>query len=291
MGSVLSMSTNFPHEVSEKIFNMVKGKSSLAKMCQQEPIAFTGTDVFTFNFDSEISVVAESGAKANGGLTVTPVTIAPVKIEYGARVTDEYLRASDEKKMEIMQAFIDGFARKAARGFDIMAMHGYNPKSGTASAVIGNNHLDYASQEVVNAAGDLDVAIPSALTALGDTEVNGVIMSRVAANYLSTLTANNAPLYPELKWGGQPETLNGLPCDINTSVSKNSKVTGYIGDWNYFKWGYASDIELKVIEYGDPDNAGSDLAGHNQVYLRGEAYIGWGILSDDAFARIVTSAL
>ena len=293
MASVLSMGTDFPAEVSSKIFNLVRGKSSLAKMAPEEPIAFTGTDVFTFNYDNEVSVVGENAAKENGGLTVEPVTIKPVKIEYGARVSDEFMHASDEKKLEIMQAFIEGFARKAARGLDIMAMHGYNPKAGTASKVIGNNHLDYKSQEVVQAQGNLDLAIPTALTQLGDFEVSGVVMSRVAANTLASLTADNAPLYPELKWGGQPETLNGLRCDVNTTVSKNAKVAGYVGDWEAFRWGYARDIEIKVIEYGNPDNDANagDLAGHNQVYLRGEAYIGWGILSDEAFARIVTEAL
>jgi HK97 family phage major capsid protein len=287
------MGTDFPAEVSSKIFNLVRGKSSLAKMAPEEPIAFTGTDVFTFNYDNEVSVVGENAAKENGGLTVEPVTIKPVKIEYGARVSDEFMHASDEKKLEIMQAFIEGFARKAARGLDIMAMHGYNPKAGTASQVIGNNHLDYKSQEVVQAQGNLDLAIPTALTQLGDFEVSGVVMSRVAANTLASLTADNAPLYPELKWGGQPETLNGLRCDVNTTVSKNAKVAGYVGDWEAFRWGYARDIEIKVIEYGNPDNDANagDLAGHNQVYLRGEAYIGWGILSDEAFARIVTEAL
>ena len=293
MASVLSMGTDFPAEVSSKIFNLVRGKSSLAKMAPEEPIAFTGTDVFTFNYDNEVSVVGENAAKENGGLTVAPVTIKPVKIEYGARVSDEFMHASDEKKLEIMQAFIEGFARKAARGLDIMAMHGYNPKAGTASQVIGNNHLDYKSQEVVQAQGNLDLAIPTALTQLGDFEVSGVVMSRVAANTLASLTADNAPLYPELKWGGQPETLNGLRCDVNTTVSKNAKVAGYVGDWEAFRWGYARDIEIKVIEYGNPDNDANagDLAGHNQVYLRGEAYIGWGILSNQAFARIVTEAL
>ena len=293
MASVLSMGTDFPAEVSSKIFNLVRGKSSLAKMAPEEPIAFTGTDVFTFNYDNEVSVVGENAAKENGGLTVEPVTIKPVKIEYGARVSDEFMHASDEKKLEIMQAFIEGFARKAARGLDIMAMHGYNPKAGTASQVIGNNHLDYKSQEVVQAQGNLDLAIPTALTQLGDFEVSGVVMSRVAANTLASLTADNAPLYPELKWGGQPETLNGLRCDVNTTVSKNAKVAGYVGDWEAFRWGYARDIEIKVIEYGNPDNDANagDLAGHNQVYLRDEAYIGWGILSDEAFARIVTEAL
>lgn len=294
MASVLSMGSNFPAEVSRRIFNLVKGKSSIAKMAEQEPIAFTGTDIWTFNLDSEVSVVGENAAKVNGGATAAPVTIKPVKIEYGVRLSKEFLYASEEKRLEMMQAFIEGFARKAARGLDIMAMHGYNPKSNTASAIIGTNHLDSQSQEVVNAAGNLDVAIPSALVSLGDFDPNGVIMSREAANVLAALTngANGPDKYPDLRWGGNPEAINGLRVDINSTVSKNANVVGYIGDWDAFRWGYARDVEVTVIEYGNPDNdaQAGDLAGHNQVYLRGEAFIGWGILSANAFARVVKTA-
>ena len=54
-----------------------------------------------------------------------------------------------------------------------------------------------------------------------------------------------------------------------------------------FKWRYAIEVPLQVIEYGDPDNSGKDLKGYNQVYLRAEAYIGWAILDAKSFARIV----
>ena len=46
------------------------------------------------------------------------------------------------------------------------------------------------------------------------------------------------------------------------------------------------DIEYEVIQYGDPDNSGVDLAGKNQIYLRAEAYIGWGILAPAFFAKV-----
>ena len=47
-----------------------------------------------------------------------------------------------------------------------------------------------------------------------------------------------------------------------------------------------------MIEYGNPDNdaQAGDLQGHNQVYIRGEAYIGWGIMVPDAFSRIIAQA-
>ena len=54
-----------------------------------------------------------------------------------------------------------------------------------------------------------------------------------------------------------------------------------------FKWGYSKDIPLKIIEYGDPDNSGKDLQGYNQVYIRAEIFMGWGILDANSFTRVV----
>ena len=46
-----------------------------------------------------------------------------------------------------------------------------------------------------------------------------------------------------------------------------------------------------MIEYGNPDNSDlGDLKGHNQIYLRGEAYVGWGIIDPAAFTIIKTNA-
>ena len=49
---------------------------------------------------------------------------------------------------------------------------------------------------------------------------------------------------------------------------------------------------VRIFDTGNPDNDANagDLAGHNQVLIRTEAYIGWGILLPTAFARIVASS-
>ena len=103
---------------------------------------------------------------------------------------------------------------------------------------------------------------------------------------------NNVKLYPELAWGANPDTINGLRSDINKTVSDMSNDAGraYIGDFaNAFKWGYAKQIPFEVIQFGNPDNdsTAGDLKGHNQVYLRCELYLGWGILDGNAFSRII----
>ena len=80
----------------------------------------------------------------------------------------------------------------------------------------------------------------------------------------------------------------GTACDVNSTVNKgNADALAYVGDFeNAFRWGYADEIPMEVIQYGDPDGQG-DLKRTNEVVLRAEAWIGWGILNKDAFARIV----
>ena len=77
---------------------------------------------------------------------------------------------------------------------------------------------------------------------------------------------------------------------MNTTVSKgNDKALAYVGDFaTAFQWGYADEVSMEVIQYGDPDGQG-DLKRTNEVCIRAEAYIGWAILDKHAFARVVTA--
>ena len=92
--------------------------------------------------EKEIDIVAENGKKTEGGIKVDPVKIVPIKFEYGARVSDEFLYATEEEQLEILAAFNDGFAKKVAKGLDLAAFHGINPRTGEASNVVGTNHFD-----------------------------------------------------------------------------------------------------------------------------------------------------
>lgn len=295
MADVLNAGNLFPQTLVTDMFSKVKGHSSLARLSTAAPIPFNGLKEFTFSLDKEIDVVAESGAKSKGGSTATPVTIVPVKVEYSARISDEFVKASDEVKLNYLTAFSDGFAKKVAKGIDIMAMHGFNPRTGTASTVIGTNHFDSAVSQIVTEASGVtaDANIESAIALVqgSDCDVTGMAMSNVLKAALAALTTTDGKkLYPELAWGNQPSTINGLPVDSNSTVNFNSSLDrGIVGDFaNCFKWGYAGDVSFEVIQYGNPDNDATlgDLKGHNQVLLRSEAYIGWAILDPNAFAII-----
>lgn len=289
----------FPAELIPDFFNKVRGKSSLAKMCGASPIPFNGIKEFTFSMDNEVNVVAEAGAKAAGGGQVGSVTIVPVKVEYGMRVSDEFIYGSEEVALDYLRAFSEGWAVKVARGLDIMAMHGVNPRTGLASSVIGNNHLDHAagtSVTYLDSGSSADANIEAAIAGVQvyEHDVTGAIIGSTARAALAAmLDGDDRKVYPELAWGGQPGALNGLPVDFNSTVQYNSaKARAYVGDFaNCFKWGIAKELPLQVIMYGNPDNDADagDLAGHNQVYIRGEAYLGWGIMDPTAFGKVAAA--
>ena len=142
--SAIQMGTKFPVELEREIFNKVRGKSSVAAMADAEPIPFTGKEVFTFDFDSDVSVVGEGGNKPAGDAKAEPVIIRPVKVVYQSRVTNEFMYAAEEERMNILKEFGDGFARKIAAGLDKMSLHGVNPATGLkATGTIANNYMDY----------------------------------------------------------------------------------------------------------------------------------------------------
>lgn len=284
-------SASFPHDLVKEVFTNAKGHSSIAKLSEQTPVSFSGTDIMTFSLDGEVNIAAEGGAKAEHTGSNAVISMVPIKIEYGQRVSNEFVKCSEEKQLEYLRTFAEGFAKKIARGLDIMVFHGVNPKTGSASTAIGTNSLDtntsVTSITYVPGTPDPEGNIESGVAALGDNDFSGLAIDKTFASELAKITVNGVKQYPELTWGANPETINGVDSDVNTTVSFVTGKHAYMGDFKEsFKWGYADVIDLEVIEYGDPDNSGHDLKGYNQVYLRAEAFIGWAILDGAAFARV-----
>src|SRR5574344_1717510 len=214
--------TAFSAKDTNELFSLVGGKSAIAKLCGQKPLAFNGNNIFTFSFDNDASIVAENGAKAHGGVTLTPVKVAPIKFEYGGRVSDEFMYGSEEIGLQILTSFKEGAAKKFARGLDIAAMHGLNPFSKTASAVVGTNNLDgvITTSEVYAAATPDDCLSGIVGTLIGNgKEVNGIALAPAYAAALGNYKVSGIKQYPEFAFGGSPEAFAGHPCDVNSSVS------------------------------------------------------------------------
>lgn len=286
----------FPEVLIPDLISKVKGHSVLATLSSQTPIPFSGTEQFIFNLEGNAQIVGEGEQKKAGEATLTSKVIKPLKFVYQARVTDEFMYASDEKKINYLQAFTEGFAKKMAEAFDIAAIHGLEPKSLTDASFKSTNSFDgQVTGNIVNYDATLiDENIEDAVKAIraNGGDVTGLALSPTAGGDLGSLKdTNKNAIFPEFRFGQNPNSFFGMKSDINKTLTQTGGTAEtdhvIVGDFeNMFKWGYAENIPMEIIEYGDPDGAGRDLKAYNEVCLRAEAYIGWGILDEASFARV-----
>lgn len=295
MGTKTLAGTNFPPELVAEMFNAVHGHSALAKLSAEKPIPFNGQTVFTFSASGEASVVGEGANKPAGDATVAAKTIRPVKFLYQHRVSNEFIYNA-ESRINYLRTFADGFARKIARGLDIAAFHGINPADLADLDFKATNSFDglVTGNTVTYAAASIDSNIDAAIQMVQADGgiVTGLALSPAAGAAMAAIKVNGVAQYPEFRFGGNPDAFYGMGIDVNGTVNTTGTATGsqtdhaIVGDFqNAFRWGYAKNIPLEVIEYGDPDGQG-DLKRSNEVVLRAEAFIGWGILDANAFARV-----
>lgn len=290
MATITKTTSLFPAELVSEVFTKAKGHSSLAKLSNQTPIPFAGNTQMVFAMDGEASIVGEGENKPAGDASFKPVTITPVKFVYQHRLTDEFTKMSEEQQLPYLQAFTDGFAAKIARALDISAFHGVNPATKTAVSGLAAKNFDMSTiATVTTTAGKEDEDIDTAVQAITgeDGVVTGIAMAPAFSAALSKIKVNGVVQYPEFRFGQNPEAFYGMASDVNNTVSfGTSKDLAIVGDFqNAFKWGYTESVPCEIIEYGDPDGQG-DLKRTNQIVLRAEAYIGWGILDTASFKKI-----
>ena len=294
--TAMKQGTLFSPELVTEIMSKVQGRSTLAKLANQQPIPFNGTEQFIFNLEGSAQIVTEGGLKGAGQAVITSKVIKPLKFVYQARITDEFKYASDEKKLNFLKHYADGFAKKIAEAFDIAAIHGLEPKSLTDASFKATNSFDglVTGNVVTYTATTIDDNIDTAVQAIvaTDNEVTGIAMSPVAGQAMSKVKDKfDNVKYPEFRFGQRPDNFFNMDLDMNKTLTVQGgtakKNHAIVGDFrNRFKWGYAENIPMEIIEYGDPDGTGRDLKAYNEILLRTEAFIGWGILDEKAFARV-----
>lgn len=293
--NAMKAGTLFKPELVKELISKVQGRSVLAKLSSQTPIPFNGVEQFIFNLEGNAQIVGEGEQKQAGKAKITSKVIKPLKFVYQARITDEFKYASEEKQMNFLSAYMDGFAKKIAEAFDLAALHGLEPKTMTDASFRATNSFDglitgnIVNYDEAHIDDNIDTAVQTIVAKGG--EVTGIALSPTAGQNLAKIKVNGVVQYPEFRFGQNPDSFYGMKSDIN----KNLTVTGgtaetdhaIVGDFqNRFKWGYAENIPMEIIEFGDPDGAGRDLKAYNEICLRAEAFIGWGILDEDAFARV-----
>jgi HK97 family phage major capsid protein len=279
-----------PRSVVSETVNKVKGVSTIAQLSPSTPQLFTDQTHLIFNPTSEAEVVAEGAAKGSYTQTLTPVEGKRVKLVTTTRVSNELQWADEDAKTEIIQHIIDDQAEAVARAVDYVVYHAVNPKTGAALA--GYTSL-ISGAKSVTATDDPSADIDSLVEALIDYQVNGIALSRQFAADLRKVrvAATGQRLYPEIPLSLNAGTVDGIPSVTSNTVdgkliTPDTGVRAIMGDFSTIKWGMVREMKSEIIEYGDPDGAGTDLKNVNQVAYRTESMFAYAILDPQAFAYL-----
>lgn len=268
----------------------------LAKLTPGEPELKVGTtDHFTFTGTPKAELVGESGNKGSADGTPGKKTVKTYKVQITYRFSNEVQWEDEDYQTQLIENLVANAATAISRALDLLAIHGVNPATGSTGAV--TDYFTKSGNDVhrvtrtANAQTDMETA--AGLLQGSGYVATGIGFDPVFAGQLArTKDGDQRPLYPELGLGFGFDMFQGLNAASSDTVSgrqelaaEDATLNAIMGDFEAFKWGVARDMPLELIEFGDPDGNG-DLKRTNEVAIRAESVIGFGIMDDTAFALI-----
>jgi len=290
---VATLTTNdvtLPTQIVDGIVEKTKTGSTIAALSNQEPMRFGDVTLVTFDDELTAEFVEQSGAKSADDAKPASVIAAPHKAVVNFRTSDEFLIADEDYQIGILDKFEEKCARALARGLDLGAYYRINPRTGTTISA-WTNYLNTTTNRVeVGTQADLDFEAAAGMVIANGYRPTGVALDPTYAWTLSTARyADGRKKYPELGLGVDISGFEGLRASVSSTVSgkpvdgaaADNDIRAIVGNYEQgIRWGVQRTFPFRMLEYGDPDNTGRDLAGHNEVLFRAEVIFAWYVFAD-----------
>jgi hypothetical protein len=284
-----------PSQILAGIVQKAKTGSTIAALSGRDPMQFGDATIVTFDDDLAAEFVEESGAKSEDSARPQAVVATPKKAVVNFRTSREFLVAEEDYQLGVLAEFEEKCARALARGLDLGAYFRINPRTGNTIGT-WTNYLNATTNRVsAGANADIDVESAAGLVIADSVTPNGIALDTSYAWTLSTARySDGRKKYPELGFGVNITNFEGLNASVSNTVSGRPEagdtgVRAIVGDFvQGIRWGIQREWPFRMLEYGDPDNTGRDLAGHNEVLFRAEVIYAWYVFTD-RFAVIETT--
>lgn len=292
MPALNTSDVTLPTQIVDGIVEKTKTASTIAALSNQEPMRFGNVSIVTFDDDLTAEFVEESGAKSEDDATPGSVVAVPHKAVVNFRTSDEFIVADEDYQLGILDKFEEKCARALGRGLDLGAYYRLNPRTNT-EIVAWTNYLDTTTNRVeIGASPQADLLLEQAAgLVIGDGySPTGVALDPAFSWTMATARyADGRKKYPELGFGVGVSSVEGLRASISSTVSgkpvdghvADNKNRAIIGNFDQgIRWGVQKTFPFRMLEFGDPDNTGRDLAGHNEVLFRAEVIFAWYVFAD-----------
>ncbi|EOM77910.1 phage major capsid protein [Rhodococcus rhodnii] len=289
-----------PDQTLNGMIEKTKTAGTIPALSAADPMKFGNVAVVTFDDDPAAEFVEEGGAKSSEDIKPARAVAAPHKAVVTYRTSDEFMWANEDYQLGILDKFSEKASRALGRALDLGAYFRINPKTG-ATISSWTNYLNATTlrTEVDSAGPELELEETVGLLVNSGVAPTGVALTGGYAWSFSTERyADGRKKFPELGLGIDVTSLGGLRASVSSTVqgkardgdTTDNNVRAIVGDFNGgIRWGVQKQIPFQVIPYGDPDNTGRDLKGHNEVALRMEIVYAWYVFID-RFAVIENAA-
>ncbi|MBM9432344.1 phage major capsid family protein [Flaviflexus equikiangi] len=286
-----------PEQTLDGIIEGTKTRSTIIALSDQDPMKFGKVNLVTFDEDPAAEFVEEGGKKSSEDIKPGTAQAVPHKAVVTYRTSDEFMWANEDYQLGILDKFAEKAARALGRALDLGAYFRVNPKTGNEIGT-WTNYVNATTNRVEIAAdSDSELIVETAVGLLVPNGISatGIALSPQLAWDLATVRySDGRKKYPELGYTITPTAFEGLSASTSTTVTGKARdkdttdngVRAIVGDFNEgLRWGIQREVPFQVIPYGDPDNTGRDLKGHNEVALRAEVVYAWYAFTD-SFAVI-----
>lgn len=292
MATLNTSDVTLPTQIVDGIVEKSKTASTIAALSTQEPMRFGDATIVTFDDDLTAEFVEESGAKSEDDATPGSVIAVPHKAVVNFRTSDEFLIADEDYQLGVLDKFEEKCARALARGLDLGAYYRINPRTGNQITAWSNYMNTTTNRVEIGASPQADLLLEQAAgLVIGDGySPTGVALDPSFSWTLSTARySDGRKKYPELGFGVDLSSIEGLRASVSSTVSgkpvdgaaADNKVRAIVGNFEQgVRWGVQRNFPFRMLEFGDPDNTGRDLAGHNEVLFRAEVIYAWYVFAD-----------
>lgn len=277
-----------PSQILAGMVEKVKYGSTIAALSGADPMLFGNANIVTFDDDPKAQFIEESGAKGSQDIKPGVVTAVPHKAQITYRTSNEFLWADEDYRAGVFAKMSEKAARGLARALDLGVYHRINPLSG-AEVTSWTDYVAGTDLRVqAGAQPDQDIEDAAGLVIANDVVPNGLALDPSYAWKLSTIRdTTGRKIYPEIGLTVAPSMFEGLPTSVSNTVSASKEaaeptgIDAIVGDFtDGIRWGIQRELPFEVIQFGDPDNSGRDLKGHNEVALRVEVVYAWHAFTD-----------
>lgn len=275
-----------PTQTLDGMVENTKTIATIPALSTADPMRFGNVAVVSFDDDPAAEFVEEGGEKSSEDIKPSHAVATPHKAVVTYRTSNEFLWANEDYQLGILDKFAEKGSRALGRALDLGAYFRTNPKTGNVISA-WTNYLNSTTNRVeIDTAGpemELEAAV-GLLVGSGVSPTGVALSSGYAWSFSTERYADGRKKYPELGLGVNVTNLEGLRASVSSTVqgkprdgdATDNKVRAIVGDYaNGIRWGIQRNIPFEVIPYGDPDNTGRDLKGHNEVALRMEVVYAW----------------